>query len=97
MTETTFAVERDDERGIARITIGGPGELNVLSHANRLELSEAIEALGGEPWMRVLVIASASARAFSAGVDVGEFTGMTPLEMSRLHESMSAPARIRSQ
>lgn len=94
MTGTTFAVERDEKRGIARITIGSPGELNVLSHANRLELSKAIEGLGAEPWMRVLVIASASARAFSAGVDISEFTEMTPLEMSRLYESTSAPARI---
>jgi 2-oxoglutaroyl-CoA hydrolase len=95
VTGTTFAVEQDVERGIARITIGSPEELNVLSHANRFELSEAIEALGAEPWLRVLVIASASAKAFSAGVDITEFEELTPLEMSRLYESTSAPARIR--
>ena len=94
MTGTTFAVERDPERGIARITIGSPGHLNVLTHANRFELSEAIEALGAEPAMRVVVIASASERAFSAGVDIAEFAELTPLQMSRLHESMSVPARI---
>jgi 2-oxoglutaroyl-CoA hydrolase len=94
VTGTTFAVERDAERGIARITIGAPEQLNILTHANRFELSGAIEALGAEPWMRVLVIASASTRAFSAGVDIAEFAEMTPLEISRLHESMSVPARI---
>jgi 2-oxoglutaroyl-CoA hydrolase len=94
VTGTTFAVERDVEQGVARITIGSPGQLNVLSHAKRFELSEAIAALGAEPWMRVLVIGSASERAFSAGVDVTEFAELTPLEMSRLYESMSAPARI---
>ena len=94
MTGTTFAVERDAERGIARITIGASGQLNILTHANRFELAEAIEALGAEPSMRVLVIASASERAFSAGVDISEFVGLTPLEMSRLYESMSVPARI---
>jgi 2-oxoglutaroyl-CoA hydrolase len=94
VTGTTFAVQRDAERGIARITIGAPEQLNILTHANRFELSGAIEALGAEPWMRVLVIASASTRAFSAGVDIAEFAEMTPLEMSRLHESMSVPARI---
>jgi 2-oxoglutaroyl-CoA hydrolase len=94
VTGTTFAVERDAERGIARITIGAPGELNILNQANRFELADAIEGLGAEPWLRVLVIASASERAFSAGVDVAEFTGLTPLEMSRLYESMSVPARI---
>lgn len=94
MTDTTFAVERETERGIARIRIGAPDQLNVLSHATRFELSDAIAELGREPWMRVLVIQSASARAFSAGVDVGEFAGLTPLEMSRLYESMSTPAKI---
>ena len=94
MTDTTFAVERETERGIARIRIGAADQLNVLSHATRFELSDAIAELGREPWMRVLVIQSASARAFSAGVDVGEFAGLTPLEMSRLYESMSTPAKI---
>ncbi len=94
MTDTTFAVGHETERGIARITIGAPDQLNVLSQATRFELSDAISELGREPWLRVLVIQSASTRAFSAGVDVGEFAGLTPLEMSRLYESMSAPARI---
>jgi 2-oxoglutaroyl-CoA hydrolase len=94
VTDTTFAVERDTEGGIARITIGAPDQLNVLGHATRFELSDAILELGREPWMRVLVIRSASTRAFSAGVEVGEFARLTPLEMSRLYESMSAPARI---
>ncbi len=94
MTDTTFAVQRDPDRGIARITIGAADQLNVLSHATRFELSAQIEQLGAESWMRVLIIDSASTRAFSAGVDVGEFAGLTPLEMSRLHLSMSAPTRI---
>jgi 2-oxoglutaroyl-CoA hydrolase len=94
VTGTTFAVERDVERGIARITLGAADDLNILSHANRFELADAIEGLGAEPWLRVLVIGSASARAFSAGVDIGEFARLTPLETSRLHESMSAPARV---
>jgi 2-oxoglutaroyl-CoA hydrolase len=94
VTGTTFAVERDAEQGIARITIGAPGQLNVLTQANRFELSEEIEALGAEPWLRVLVIASASARAFSAGVDIDEFAELTPLQMSRLYRSMSVPAAI---
>jgi 2-oxoglutaroyl-CoA hydrolase len=95
VTGTTFSVERDAGRGIARITIGAPEQLNILTHANRFELAKAIIDLGAEPWLRVLVIDSASARAFSAGVDIGEFAGLTPLETSRLHEPMSAPARIR--
>ena len=94
MTGTAFAVDRDLERGVARITIGAPGQLNILTHANRFELADQIEALGAEQWMRVLVITSASERAFSAGVDITEFAELTPLEMSRLYQSMSVPARI---
>jgi 2-oxoglutaroyl-CoA hydrolase len=94
VTGTAFAVDRDVERGIARITIGAPGGLNIFTQANRFELASEIEALGAEPWLRVLVITSASQRAFSAGVDIGEFSELTPLELSRLYESTSAPARI---
>ena len=53
MSETTFAVAHERERGIARITIGAPDQLNILSHATRFALSDAISELGGEPWLRV--------------------------------------------
>jgi 2-oxoglutaroyl-CoA hydrolase len=89
-----FRVSESREEGIARITLGTPGELNIFRNDDRYELSDAIHTLGGQQWLRVLIIESASERAFSAGVDVREFSGMTPLAMSRLYDPMSAPERI---
>lgn len=89
-----FRISESRAEGIARIILGAPGELNIFRNEDRYELSEAIQTLGGEPWLRVLIIESASERAFSAGVDVREFSGMTPLAMSRLYDSMAAPERI---
>jgi 2-oxoglutaroyl-CoA hydrolase len=87
-----IAESRDD--GIARIILGAPGELNIFQNADRYELGNAIQSLGEEQWLRVLIIESASERAFSAGVDVREFPDMTPLSMSRLYDPLSAPERI---
>ena len=89
-----FRISESRAEGIARIILGAPGELNIFRNDDRYELSEAIQTLGGQPWLRVLIIESASERAFSAGVDVREFSGMTPLAMSRLYDSMAAPERI---
>ena len=87
-----IAESRDD--GIARIILGAPGELNIFQNDDRYELGDAIQSLGEQQWLRVLIIESASERAFSAGVDVREFSDMTPLSMSRLYESLAAPERI---
>ncbi len=89
-----FRISESPEEGIARITVGAPGELNIFKNDDRYELSDAIEGLGRQPWLRVLIVDSASERAFSAGVDVREFPDMTPLSMSRLHDSLAAPERI---
>jgi 2-oxoglutaroyl-CoA hydrolase len=89
-----FRIAESRPEGIARIILGAPGELNIFRNADRYELADAIHALGEEPWLRVLVIESASERAFSAGVDVREFADMTPLAMSRLYDPMAAPERI---
>ncbi len=89
-----FRISESRTEGIARITLGSPGELNIFRNDDRYELCDAIEALGREPWLRALIIESASERAFSAGVDVREFPAMTPLAMSRLHDPMAAPERV---
>ena len=89
-----FRIAESRAEGIARIILGAPGELNIFRNDDRYELSDAIETLGAQDWLRVLIIESASERAFSAGVDVREFSGMTPRAMSRLYESVAAPERI---
>jgi 2-oxoglutaroyl-CoA hydrolase len=84
----------DPATGVARITLAGSDPLNVMPHVARRELAAAIEEVGRDESARVLVIDSASERAFSAGVDINELAGLTSWEASRLHEPMSAPERI---
>jgi 2-oxoglutaroyl-CoA hydrolase len=89
-----FRISETRDEGIARIVFGAPGELNIFRNDDRYELADAIHALGAQPWLKVLILESASERAFSAGVDVREFPGLTPLAMSRLYDPLAAPERI---
>jgi 2-oxoglutaroyl-CoA hydrolase len=89
-----FRIAESRAEGLARIILGAAGELNVFKNDERYELSDAILGLGEQAWLRVLIIESASERAFSAGADVREFSGLTPLAMSRLYDPMAAPERI---
>ena len=89
-----FKIARRRDDGIARITLGTPGDLNIFRNEDRYALSQAIQSLGSEDWLRVVIIDSASDKAFSAGVDVREFPDLTPSAMSRLHDPMAAPEHI---
>jgi 2-oxoglutaroyl-CoA hydrolase len=89
-----FVTAEDRDAGIARITLNRPEQLNVMPHAAREELAGEIERLGGERWMRVLVIGAAGERAFSAGVDIPELGRLSPWDTARLATPMGAPERI---
>ena len=89
-----FRIAESRADGIARIILGAPGELNIFRNDDRYELAGAIGSLGGQSWLRVLIIESASERAFSAGVDVREFAELTPLAMSRLFDPWAAAEHI---
>jgi 2-oxoglutaroyl-CoA hydrolase len=90
------SVEVDDgrETGVARVTINRPEKHNVITQAMRGRLCEAIEQLGREPWVRVIVIRGAGDRAFSAGADMNEFLSFAPHEHGSLYTLMSAPERV---
>jgi cyclohexa-1,5-dienecarbonyl-CoA hydratase len=60
--------------GVARLTLNKP-PLNVLDIAMMREINAALEGLGDDPTVKVLVFQAAEgSRAFSAGVDVAEHT-----------------------
>jgi len=67
------AVRFDDEDGARWITIARP-PLNVLDIATIEELSAAVAPLTGRRDLKAIVFRSGIARAFSAGVDVGDHT-----------------------
>lgn len=75
-----LVVARDG--GVVRLTLDRP-PLNVLTPALIDALGTALEALGKDPDVRVVVLAGAG-RAFSAGVDVGALRELDPAGARRL-------------
>ena len=85
--------ERDPERGTATITLDVPGKLNRVSMLAREHLSALFEACGRDPDVRVVVLAGAGERAFTAGGDIAGFLEASPEVLTRLHHNVAAPER----
>lgn len=68
MTFTTITLERNNF--IARLTLNRPETLNALNGAMLVEIRAALDEIARDTSLRVVVVDSASARAFSAGIDV---------------------------
>jgi cyclohexa-1,5-dienecarbonyl-CoA hydratase len=65
-----MGVHRTVEEGAARLTLDHP-PLNILTRALLGEIRQNLEALAGDPAIRVVLL-EAEGRHFSAGADVGE-------------------------
>jgi len=71
----------DVSDGVARLTLSKP-PLNVLDIAMMREINAALEEVGDDPGVKVLVFEAAEgSKAFSAGVDVSEHTADKVEEM----------------
>ncbi len=68
MSEPTVLTALDD--GVARITLNRPEARNALSRAMLEALGEALARFEADPAARVIVLAGAGDRAFSAGADL---------------------------
>ncbi|MEL6680783.1 MAG: crotonase/enoyl-CoA hydratase family protein [Pseudomonadota bacterium] len=68
MTFETLSLDRDD-RGVATLTLDRPDKHNALSRPMIDALSEAAQALGADPEVRVVVLTGAGA-SFCAGGDL---------------------------
>jgi cyclohexa-1,5-dienecarbonyl-CoA hydratase len=78
----------DVSDGVARITLNKP-PLNVLNIAMMREINAAIEEVGDDPGVKVLVFKAAEgSKAFSAGVDVSEHTADKVEEMIEVFHRM---------
>jgi 2-oxoglutaroyl-CoA hydrolase len=87
-----FRVERDEERGVATITLDVPGKLNRVSMAARDELRGVFEALDRDLAVRFVVLAGAG-ETFTAGGDIPGFLQRSPWDVSRLADNVAAPER----
>jgi cyclohexa-1,5-dienecarbonyl-CoA hydratase len=74
----------DVSDGVARLTLNKP-PLNVLNIAMMREINAALEEVGDDPGVKVLVFEAAEgSKAFSAGVDVSEHTADKVEEMIKV-------------
>jgi len=69
-------VLRQDEAGVALLTLNRPKQYNALSQAMLGALQAALETVGADPGIRVVVIAGAGP-AFGAGHDLKEMRSHT--------------------
>jgi len=88
-----FHVERDAESGIATITLDVPEKMNRVSMAARDQLAGVFGELGADDGVRVVVLAGAGERAFTAGGDIPGFMTRTPEELSHLAKNIAAAER----
>jgi 2-oxoglutaroyl-CoA hydrolase len=87
-----FRVDRDDERGVATITLDVPGKLNRVSLQARGQLGELFAELGSDEHVRMVVLTGAGG-AFTAGGDVAGFLAASPEKLSHLAWNVAAPER----
>jgi enoyl-CoA hydratase len=63
---------------VATITINRPSALNALNTPTTDDLLRAIEALGADVSVRVVIITGAGEKSFVAGADIKELADLTP-------------------
>jgi len=68
---------------VATVTINRPDKMNALNAATRQGLLDALEALGTNDDVRVVIVTGAGEKAFVAGADIAEFAGRTPIDQFR--------------
>ncbi|MFQ5426651.1 MAG: enoyl-CoA hydratase/isomerase family protein [Gaiellales bacterium] len=86
-------LERDIERSVATITLDVQEKLNRVSMLARDQLAEIFRELARDESVRVVVLAGAGERAFTAGGDIAGFLEAEPEALTRLHDNIAAPER----
>lgn len=82
---------------VAWITVNRPDKLNALNRATVEEIAEAVSRARREDEVRVVAVTGAGDKAFVAGADIKEMSGLSPgraQDFSRLlHESLECLER----
>ncbi|MFW5947492.1 MAG: enoyl-CoA hydratase/isomerase family protein [Gemmatimonadota bacterium] len=84
----------DTAERVATITIDRPEKRNALNGQVRREIMSALDVLGPDDDVRVLVITGAGEKAFVAGADIGELAGRSPLEQRAAMEGRRVFAAV---
>jgi enoyl-CoA hydratase/carnithine racemase len=80
---------RQDSEGVATLTLNRPRQYNALSSALLQALHDALDAIGADESVRIVVITGAGS-AFCAGHDLKEMRSMPQPEVERLFASCSS-------
>lgn len=73
MPKTADTVLRQDDEGIALLTLNRPDKLNALNYELIDRLAARLDTIEADDNVRVVVLTGAGERAFSAGADIAEF------------------------
>lgn len=88
-----LTLERDETSAVATITLDVPEKLNRVSMLARNQLCALFEELDRDDAIRVVMLAGAGDRAFTAGGDIAGFLEAEPEVLTRLHHNVAAPER----
>jgi 2-oxoglutaroyl-CoA hydrolase len=83
----------DRGSGVATITLDVPEKHNRVSMLARDQLSALFAAAGTDDAVRVVMLAGAGDRAFTAGGDIPAFLEASPEKLTHLHQNVAAPER----
>lgn len=83
MTDSSNVLQEIHGR-VALLVINRPEKRNALDGATRRELIAKLDALQGDPAVRVVVLTGAGDKAFIAGADISEFEGRSPVDQFRV-------------
>ncbi|HYY48848.1 MAG TPA: enoyl-CoA hydratase/isomerase family protein, partial [Thermoplasmata archaeon] len=84
MNFETILVQPQDS--VALVTLNRPDKLNAMSMMLKAELIRALRELDEDEKARAIVITGAGPKAFTAGADIHEFHGRTPMDQWRMYE-----------
>jgi len=84
MKYETILVRSHDSTAV--ITLNRPDKLNAMSMMLKEEFIRAVHELDADLSTRVIVITGAGQKAFTAGADIHEFHGRTPMDQWRMNE-----------
>ena len=73
--------------GVATVTFNRPKVLNALNTETLAELDGLLAEIAGDDAVRVVILTGSGEKAFVAGADIKELSGLSPLEAAR-HAAM---------
>jgi len=71
-------IEQDGQ--VAWLTINRPDKLNALNRQTLADLTDAFQQLKNDPEVRVIVLTGAGQKAFVAGADIAEMSGLSAIQ-----------------